>query len=115
MSITIEIPARVIEEFTPVAAVIEALSGKGPGRKIIWEGTPMEEDPMDTPGTVGRVTYKGMDSLPSLLCVQTAPSEWTRTPFPREWRLPKPNPASVKNDWARPKPMPCFLRQLPVA
>ena len=76
----------------------------------------IEEDPMDTPGTVDRVTYKEMDSLPSLLSVQTVPSEWTRSPFPREWRLPKPNPESVKNNaWARPKPMPCFLGQLPVS
>ena len=72
----------------------------------------MEEYPMHTPGMVNCVMYKELDSLPSLLSVKPSPGEWSRTPFPPEWRLPKPRPVPVKsNDWARSKPVLCFRGQ----
>lgn len=72
----------------------------------------IEEDPMDTPGMVNCVMYKELDLLPSLLSLKPSPGEWSRTPFPPEWRLPKPRPVPVKsNDWARSKPVLCFRGQ----
>ncbi|PIL29941.1 hypothetical protein GSI_07852 [Ganoderma sinense ZZ0214-1] len=72
----------------------------------------IQDYPMDTPGTIDCVTYKGLDSLSSLLSVQPPLRAWTRIPFPPEWRFPKRRPVLVKrNDWVRSKPVLCFRGQ----
>lgn len=69
------------------------------------------EYPMDTPGTVVPITYKTLKSLPSLVSVQPLPRR--STPFPPEWRLPKPPPVPVRSKcWVRPMPVPCFRGSL---
>ncbi|KAI1785405.1 hypothetical protein LXA43DRAFT_132191 [Ganoderma leucocontextum] len=72
----------------------------------------MDEYPMDTPGTVVPITYKGLNSLLPLLSIRSPP--FPPTPFPPEWRLPKPRPVPVRSNKSvvRPTPVPCFGGQL---
>ncbi|KAI1785417.1 hypothetical protein LXA43DRAFT_899902 [Ganoderma leucocontextum] len=67
--------------------------------------------PMDTLGSVIRIVYNMLDTLPSLLSVQHPPRQ--PAPFPSEWLLPKPHPVvGERKGVVRLAAAPCFHGQL---
>ena len=64
---------------------------------------------MVTPGSVIRVIYQMLDTLPPLLSVSQPPRQ--PEPFPSEWILPKPHPVvAERKDTV--VAAPCFHGQL---
>ena len=70
-----------------------------------------ESREMDTPGSVIRVVYNMLNSLPSLLSDSIPQPSRQPDPFPSEWLLPKPHPVVVEwKDMVAAEP--CFHLQL---